>query len=180
MTLPQGGGSCNRTRLWRDGAGRQEDIRHTKLHTARWTLHTAHCTLHTAHYQLFTEHCPLCTLHCTLHTAHYILHTEHCTLHTTCYTQHTTHYTLYTAHCTLDTFHYSFHVEHCALHTTHSPLYARVSPKAPLVMLKLLPCIFLSPFLQYFRFLGGHLFLTIFSTLGNFWPIQNHKGPPLG
>ena len=58
-------------------------------------------------------------------------------------------------------------------------LCTRVSLKAPLVILKLLTPIFLFHLVQSFRFFW-EFFSTIFSTPGNFWPPQNHKGSPLG
>ena len=56
---------------------------------------------------------------------------------------------------------------------------SRVSLKAPLVMVKLLPPIFLFHLVQSLGFFR-EFFLTIFFTPCNFWPPKYHKGPPLG
>ena len=51
-------------------------------------------------------------------------------------------------------------------------LYYRVSMKAPLVMLKLLPPIFLFHLVQSFRFFFVKNFLTFFSRSGNFLTVM--------
>ena len=56
-------------------------------------------------------------------------------------------------------------------------LDSRVSLKAPLVMLKLLPPIFLFHLVQSFRFFLLKFFLTFFSTSGNFLTVRD---PPYG
>ena len=145
------------------------------------------CIVYSAQFAVYSVQCTICSVQCTICSVQCTVYSVPCTVYSLQCTAYSVQCTVYSVQCTLYTVKctvYSLHVG--TVNSTTPPQcsavqrcthYSSLPPKAPLVMLKLLPPIFLFLLVQYLSVFFLKHFFDRFSTPCNVLTVRD---PPYG